>query len=123
MAAWTTYGMQQMLAASTGAIPLPTLWLALFSTSADPAGSPVELVIVGYQRQQLAFVGAGAGVVENASDVEFDGLAAGAFTGMQVLDDDVAGGAWMWADQGAPVTIPGPSSSVTFPATQISASL
>jgi hypothetical protein len=124
MAAWTTYGRQQMLLAASGAIPVPTLYVALYQASADPASSPVELALSNYARQRVSFVAdpSTAGLIRSAFDVNFPNLGAGSFLGQAVLDDPLAGGVWWWADQGTAVTIPA-GSSVDFPSGQITASV
>lgn len=120
MAAWTDYGKQQLFAVGVGAIDAPQLYLALFSTSADPAGPPVELVLVGYGRQTIDFGLDATDHGSNRADVSFGPLAVGAYLGLAIIDDPVAdtSQAWFWDDELSSVAIAA-GSYVTFAASTL----
>lgn len=119
MSDWTTYGRQQMFLVATGAIAAPQLYVALYSTSADPGGTHTELTLAGYHRVAVDLTqGVSIDQVTNVADSIFGPLAAGSYLGVAIHDDNSADQAWYWHDEGAPITIPG-SSSVTFPAGQM----
>lgn len=105
MAGWTLYGKQQLFAVGTGAIDPPILYLALYSTSADPAGPPTELVLAGYGRVAVDFALDSVDHASNAGDVDFGPLEAGSYLGVAVLDDPAIGGVWFWDDEPGPVVI------------------
>lgn len=102
---WTDYGKQQIFAVGVGAIDQPILYVALFSTSADPATPPVELTLAGYGRQRVDFDMASTDNASSHADVAFGPLAAGAYTGVQILDDPVDDTPWFWDDETGPQTI------------------
>jgi hypothetical protein len=118
---WTDYGKSQIFAIGiTPPAAAVQLYVALFSTSADPAGPPVELALAGYARQLISF---GVDVADTATslyDISFGPLAAGSYTGIGIYDDPllITDHCWMWNDESGPITIPA-SSTVDFPAAQI----
>lgn len=111
----TVYGKQQMLAVSFGLLPAPTLYLALLSSSANPAGSTIELAVANYVRQPVPFYAVSADQMANSGDVTFANLGAGAFLGAQLIDASTAGTPWCWVDQPGAFTIPA-STDLSFPA-------
>jgi len=111
----TTYGKQQMLIISTGLIPPPTLYLALFSTSGDPGGTTTELAVSNYARQPVPFYVVQAGQLANATDITFYSLGTGTFLGQQLLDASTGTTVWCWIDQASSVGFTGPT-DLTYPA-------
>lgn len=118
MGAWTSYAQDHMLYVATGAEPAPTLWVALYSTSANPSGSPAELTLGGYARQQVGFVNDAASQVATTYDLVFGPLGAGSYLGLGILDSSSGGNLWFWDDEPSSVTIPA-ASNVTIPAASL----
>jgi len=115
MGALTTYGQQSLLAIGGSLQDAPQLYLALFSNSANPSGTPTELILTNYVRQPVPFYAVTADQLANAADIPFRSLSAGSFLGAQLVDAITGGGCWSWVDQASSFTIPA-SSDLTFPA-------
>lgn len=120
MGTLTTYGQNSIFAVGMGAIDPPILYLALFSTSANPASVVTELGLSGYSRQAVTFGVTAPGQLTNVSDVVFGPLSVGSYLGVALIDSPTAGisQAWMWEDEAGPITIPA-GSFVTFAAGNI----
>src|SRR3954468_3308553 len=114
---WTSYAKQRMFGCGLGVLTPPAqLFLALFSTSANPTSSPVELLLGGYARQPYPLLAVDPVTITNSFDVIFGPLSpAGSYLGVGVFGAITAGNLWAWDDEGAPITIPD-STNVVFAA-------
>jgi hypothetical protein len=111
----TAYAKQQMLAISVGLQPFPSLYLALFTNSGDPSGSPSELAVANYVRKPVPFFAVSTTVLANSADIVFPALGAGAFLGAQLIDAPAGTTVWTWIDQASSFTIPA-TTDLTFAA-------
>lgn len=113
MGAWTTTGKSRLFEIGTTAAPTPTLYLALYSNSANPAGTPTELTLSGYARVTCVLVLNSTDHASNAYDLVFGPLGAGSYLGVAILESPLGGTPWFWDDESGPITIPA-ASNVTF---------
>lgn len=116
--AWTDYAEQRMVDIAIGGGPVPTLYLALFAGTANPASRSPELTLAGYGRQQIGFQQSTGTSWPSAFDVSFGAMAAGSYQGLSIFEDPLTGNAWFWDDLSAVQTIVA-GSAVTFLAGQL----
>lgn len=101
---WSPYAILQAWKAATGRSPVvPTTFKArLYSDTADPASSPVELTVGGYVARTATFtLNDTAHTAANATDWDWTGIAAATVGGVAVTDDGT--GQIMWYSSFTPI--------------------
>jgi hypothetical protein len=113
----STYGQWSLPAAASalayitpGVTPpaAPTAyWAALFTSSADPAGTPVEAAVAGYSRKAVALAPDGTLRYSNNANVLWPVMTALLVKGVALMDAATGGAAWAWWDLATPLLAAG----------------